>query len=299
MQGEIEPLLPPGASRADAEDRWVQEDGRRRGQHKPWWYTVRKVGLLVVGSSVVIGLAVFAIFSPELLHREHESPPTESPSTTGGAPPGMHAAHSWHIAHKNLARKHEAEVGATSSLTGTAGFFAAEATSDDLIDKTVSPCNDFYEHACGEFNVQPLPGDHDQWLYAFDGVKGRVARKMRKILSSPSSGAAGRLFRSCIDDEAIERAGTAPLTQFLLESQMMNAAANLTAAQTLVHTVATLHTFNSKAFFFWNVGADADSSTQVMYMEQGGLTLPSHTYYLNSDAVSKAKVAAFHTLVAG
>lgn len=145
--------------------------------------------------------------------------------------------------------------------------------------------------------MQPLPGDHDQWLYAFDGVKGRVARKMRKILSSPSSGDAGRLFRSCNDDEAIERAGIAPLTHFLLESQMMIAAANLTAAQTLVHTVATLHTFNSKAFFFWNVGADADSSTQVMYMEQGGLTLPSHTYYLNSNAVSKAKVAALHTLV--
>lgn len=127
MQGEVEPLLPPGASRADSDDQWVQEDARRRGHHKPWWYTVRKVGLLIVGSAVVIALAVFAIFSPELLHREHESPPTGSP-TTGESPPGMHAAHSWHIAHKNLARKHDAQVGETSSLTGTAGFFTAEAS---------------------------------------------------------------------------------------------------------------------------------------------------------------------------
>ena len=34
-----------------------------------------------------------------------------------------------------------------------------------------------------------------------------------------------------------------------------------------------------------------------MYMEQGGLTLPSHTYYINSDPPSKAKVKALHTLV--
>ena len=34
-----------------------------------------------------------------------------------------------------------------------------------------------------------------------------------------------------------------------------------------------------------------------MYMEQGGLTLPSHSYYINSDAASKEKVKALHTLV--
>ena len=32
-------------------------------------------------------------------------------------------------------------------------------------------------------------------------------------------------------------------------------------------------------------------------MEQGGLTLPSHSYYINSDAASKEKVQALHTLV--
>lgn len=32
-------------------------------------------------------------------------------------------------------------------------------------------------------------------------------------------------------------------------------------------------------------------------MEQGGLTLPSHTYYLKADGASKAKVRALHTMV--
>ena len=78
---------------------------------------------------------------------------------------------------------------------------------------------------------------------------------------------------------------------------MSNEAAGRSAAAVLVHTVASLHRMNGKAFFFWNVGADADSLTQVMYMEQGGLTLPSHTYYINTDAESKAKTRALHTLV--
>ena len=34
-----------------------------------------------------------------------------------------------------------------------------------------------------------------------------------------------------------------------------------------------------------------------MYMEQGGLTLPSHRYYIENDAESKAKVQALHHMV--
>jgi len=220
---------------------------------------------LIFGSAIVIVLVALVIVSPELF-QYHTRTNDEPAASQHASPPGMHAAHGLHSAHKNLARKHETAAGASSTLHGTGGFFTAEASTLDLIDKTVSPCSDFYEHACGMFTMQPLPGDHDEWLYAFDGVKGRVARRMRSILSSPTAEPAGSLYRSCIDDQAIERAGIAPLTQFLLESQMSSYGTNLTDAQTLVHTVANLHKINSKAFFFWNVGADADSSTQVLYL---------------------------------
>ena len=63
-------------------------------------------------------------------------------------------------------------------------------------------------------------------------VRVRAIKEMRAILSKPSSGPAGRLYRSCIDEEAIELAGTAPLTQFMLDAQMSNAGTNRTAGNT-------------------------------------------------------------------
>jgi hypothetical protein len=179
---------------------------------------------LVGGCAAVVALASAAIFSPEFFG--HGGAADTPPSATRGGPV-HYRAHSLHTAHQNLERKHS-----TSPAKGTGGFFTGEASSAALIDKTVSPCSDFYEHACGQFTMQPLPGDHDQWFYAFDGVKGRVARQMRAILSKPSSGPAGRLYRSCIDEEAIELAGTAPLTQFMLDAQMSNAGTNRTAGNT-------------------------------------------------------------------
>ena len=226
MQGEVEPLLPAGSSRAELEERWVQEDIRRRGP-RPWWKPspwLRTVFWLVGGCAAVVALASAAIFSPDFFG--HGGAARAPPAAARGAPV-QYRAHSLHTAHQNLERKHS-----TSPAKGTGGFFTGEASSAALIDRTVSPCSDFYEHACGQFTMQPLPGDHDQWFYAFDGVKGRVARQMRAILSKPSSGPAGRLYRSCIDEEAIELAGTAPLTQFMLDAQMSNAGTNRTAGNT-------------------------------------------------------------------
>ena len=68
---------------------------------------------------------------------------------------------------------------------------------------------------------------------------------------------AGQLYASCMDEEAIEKAGNAPLKPYLDD------AASIASNASLVHSVAKLCLINAKPFFLWNVGADADSSNQV------------------------------------
>ncbi len=57
----------------------------------------------------------------------------------------------------------------------------------------------------------------------------------------------------------------------------------------MVHAVASLIRINGKPFFFWDAGADADSSEQVLYMQQGGLTLPDPSYYTSKHLSDKKK----------
>ena len=49
--------------------------------------------------------------------------------------------------------------------------FLAGLDLKELMDPSIDPCHDFYEHACGGFTALALPADHDQWSYSFDGVK--------------------------------------------------------------------------------------------------------------------------------
>jgi hypothetical protein len=150
-------------------------------------------------------------------------------------------------------------------------YFTAQVPPENLVSYSqtdrghTSPCEDFYQHACAEFLEQPLPLETTEWEYAFDGVKARIAPSMHDALQG-DSGQAGQLFRSC-EAAGADKRGAAPLAPFLemVDSMKTNAS--------FAYTVAALHAINSKAFFDWEVRPDADSSNEMIYLSQGGLTL--------------------------
>lgn len=158
-----------------------------------------------------------------------------------------------------------------------------DATS---IDISVDPCNDFYKFACGKFATNhPIPSDQpgvDQF-YALYNVN---TQALNGILTKAAAGGAGRTaneqkigdyYKSCMDTDAIEAKGLAPLKPWLDE---INAVESL---NDMPHLVGKLQRNGVDVFFGYGEQQDfKDASKQIAYVDQAGLGLPERDYYLRT-----------------
>src|ERR1700687_3351102 len=92
--------------------------------------------------------------------------------------------------------------------------------SIDNIDKTVDPCVDFYQYACGNWiKNSEIPADRPAWQ-SFSELNESNLEIERRILEKAAAGGAGRnaidqkigdLYGSCMDEKAVDAKGIAPL----------------------------------------------------------------------------------------
>jgi putative endopeptidase len=163
----------------------------------------------------------------------------------------------------------------------------APGFSIDTIDKSIDPCVDFYQYACGNWiKNSEIPADQSSWV-SFVELHERNLDIEHGILEKAASGGAkrdaidqkiGDLYSSCMNEKEVDEKGIAPLKP---ELERIAAVQDKAA---LIDEVARAHMMGANALLNFYANSDLHNADQVIaYIDQGGLTLPDRDYYIKDD----------------
>jgi putative endopeptidase len=179
--------------------------------------------------------------------------------------------------------QHHATMGHAASAKAAPVYDVSE------LDPSVSACQDFNAYANGKWvAANPIPADRTRWG-AFDQLSEKSLDAQHALVVSADKAAdkapagsvrqkIGWLYRSGMDEAAIERAGYDPVKPELA------AIAALQDTKDIVAWLGKAFADGRGAGFRFGAEADyKDASRQIAFASQGGLSLPTPDYYTKDE----------------
>ncbi|MES2405668.1 MAG: M13 family metallopeptidase [Pseudomonadota bacterium] len=207
---------------------------------------------------------------------------------------------------------------AAKSTTAAAPAPAPASTAPDIginlsyIDKSVKPGDNFFDYANGDWlKTAQIPADRSStgaFYDIYELTEKHTADLIRNAgASNPAAGSNARkiadYYAAYMDTAAIDKAGLAPIKPELDAIDAIRTREDLTRVlgsrlRADVDPINATNFHTSHLFGLFVTKGLEEASTQIPYLLQGGIAMPSRDYYLSQDPHMKDARDKYKTYVA-
>ena len=201
-------------------------------------------------------------------------------------------------------KRSEAVTSSSPSVCLTAECVQTAASLLSAMDKSVDPCDDFFEFACGTWNKRHVIPEDRSSVSTFEVLADQLQIILKGLLEGPAakddsqiSQESKHLYQSCVNISQIVKIGDDPL-RISLENlggwPLTFMDRPWTAPTSLVKSVAKIRKrFNTGVLVdLWVGPDDRDSEVNIVQIDQPQLGLPSRDYFLQPE--SQRNLVAYH-----
>lgn len=170
----------------------------------------------------------------------------------------------------------------------------SRVVDSQLIDKTVSPCDDFFQYSCGVWlKKTAIPKDRSS-VYRFSEIDINTEKVLKGILEKYKAGKyipaqkyatkMGDFYKSCTTETAANRYARKEVAKLLAQIDQLPAKESKSYFHEISKLVSEFHQSGIPVFFGFYVDQDPGDARQVIpQIDQGGLGLPERGYYLEDN----------------